>query len=259
MAEAIPRRVSKQALTEIDMRNAVVTGGSRGIGRAVAVKLAAQGCAVVANYAGSAEDAEATVRTIEAAGGRALAIRADVALPEEVARLFDETEARLGAPDIVVASAGVMAAAPLADASDADFDRIIGVNLRGTFNVFREAARRLADDGRLIGFSSTTLALNAPGYGLYNASKGAVEAMVRVAAKELGSRGITVNAVAPGPVETELFLHGKSAADVERMAKMAPQQRLGQPGDIAALVAFLASPQAAWVNGQIVRANGGIA
>ena len=136
---------------------------------------------------------------------------------------------------------------------------MIDVNLRGTFNVFREAARRVRDDGRLIGLSSTTLALNAPGYSLYNATKGAVEGMVRVVAKELGGRGITVNAVAPGPVETGLFLDGKSDADVQRMAGMAPQKRLGQPDDIAALVAFLASPQAAWVSGQIVRANGGIA
>lgn len=241
------------------MRTAIVTGASRGIGRACAITLATQGLAVVVNYAGSDGEAAQVVSEIENAGSRALAVQADVASASDVARLFDQAEAAFAGIDVVVSSAGVMTTGHIAEVGDDEFDRVIDVNLRGTFNVFREAARRVRDDGRLIGLSSTTLALNAPGYSLYNATKGAVEGMVRVVAKELGGRGITVNAVAPGPVETGLFLDGKSDADVQRMAGMAPQKRLGQPYDIAALVAFLASPQAAWVSGQIVRANGGIA
>jgi len=241
------------------MRTAIVTGASRGIGRACAITLATQGLAVVVNYAGSDGEAAQVVSEIENAGSRALAVQADVASASDVARLFDQAEAAFAGIDVVVSSPGVMTTGHIAEVGDDEFDRVIDVNLRGTFNVFREAARRVRDDGRLIGLSSTTLALNAPGYSLYNATKGAVEGMVRVVAKELGGRGITVNAVAPGPVETGLFLDGKSDADVQRMAGMAPQKRLGQPDDIAALVAFLASPQAAWVSGQIVRANGGIA
>lgn len=241
------------------MRTAIVTGASRGIGRACAITLAAQRFAVVVNYAGSADEAAQVVREIESAGGKALAVQADVASATAVARLFDGAEAAFDGIDVVVSSAGVMTNGPIAEVADDEFDRVIGINLRGTFNVFRETARRVRDDGRLIGLSSTTLALNAPGYGLYNATKGAVEGIVRVAAKELGGRGITVNAVAPGPVETGLFLDGKSEADVQRMAGMAPKKRLGRPDDIAGVVAFLASPQAAWVNGQVVRANGGIA
>ncbi len=241
------------------MKTALITGGSRGIGRASALALAKAGCAIVVNFADSTEDAEETVNEIETSGGRATAVRADVAVAAEVRTLFETATQTYGGVDIVVASAGIMTPSALADATDDDFDRHFAVNVRGTFNAFREAARRVRDGGRLIGFSSTTLALNAPGYGIYNATKGAVEGMIRVAAKELGSRGITANAVAPGPVETELFLHGKSDADIERMAGMAPMKRLGQPEDIASLIAFLASPDAAWINGQIIRANGGIA
>ena len=241
------------------MRTAIITGASRGIGRASAIALAAQGLAIVVNYAGSDEEAAKVVHEIEAAGGTAHAIKADVASASDVARLFDETETAFGGIDVVIASAGVMMVGAIADVSDDDYDRLTGVNLRGTFNVFREAARRLRDDGRLIGLSSSTLALNAPGYGLYNATKGAVEGMVRVIAKELGGRRITVNAVAPGPVETSFFLDGKSDADIERMKTMVSLKRLGQPDDIAQVIVFLASSEAGWVNGQIVRANGGIA
>lgn len=241
------------------MRVAVVTGGSRGIGRATSSILASRGFAVIVNYAGSDDDAAQVVADIETAGGRAKAVKADVASTQAVRALFDEAERSFGGIDVVVASAGVMNASPIADATDDDFDRHIDVNLRGSFNVFREAASRVRDNGRLIGFSSTTLALNAPGYSIYNATKGAIEGMVRVVAKELGGRGITVNAVAPGPVETELFMGGKPQDVIDRMAALAPLRRLGQPGDIAALVAFLASAEAGWINGQIVRANGGIA
>lgn len=241
------------------MKSAIITGGSRGIGRASAIALARQGHAVVINYANSADDAENTVREIAAFGGTAIKVAADVAFSTQVSDLFSVARTEFGGVDIVVASAGVMAPSAIADTTDEEFDRHFKTNVRGSFNVFREAARQVRDGGRIIGFSSTTLALNAPGYSIYNATKGAVEGMIRVVAKELGSRAITVNAIAPGPVETGLFLRGKSDADIERMAAMAPLQRLGQPDDIARLVAFLASAEAAWVNGQVVRANGGIA
>lgn len=241
------------------MQVAIVTGGSRGIGRAASVALARRGFAVVVNYAGSADDAAVVVSQIETIGGEAIAIKADVASAEQVKALFDGAQQRFGGIDVLVACAGVMTPSPLAKVTDEDFDRHFNVNVRGTFNAFREAANRVRDNGRLIGFSSTTLALNAPGYSIYNATKGAVEGMVRVVAKELGGRGITVNAVAPGPVETELFLRGKPQELVDRMASMAPLNRLGQPDDIAEVVAFLASREAGWVNGQVLRANGGIA
>ena len=241
------------------MKTVVVTGGSKGIGRACARALAKQGFAVVINFASSVAAADAAVLEIEAAGGAATAVRADVAAREEVQALFETAKQTYGGIDAVVACAGVMTSCWLAEASDADFDRQFQVNVRGTFNAFREAARHLRDRGRLIGFSSTTLALNAPGYAIYNATKGAVEGMVRVVAKELASRHITVNAVAPGPVETELFLRGKSDADVARMAGMTPMARLGQPEDIAQVVSFLCSEDAAWVSGQVLRANGGLA
>ncbi|RAX41333.1 SDR family oxidoreductase [Rhizobium tropici] len=241
------------------MQVAIVTGGSRGIGRAASVALARRGFAVVVNYAGSADDAAVVVSQIETIGGEAIAIKADVASAEQVKALFDGAQQQFGGIDVLVACAGVMTPSPLAKVTDEDFDRHFTVNVRGTFNAFREAANRVRDNGRLIGFSSTTLALNAPGYSIYNATKGAVEGMVRVVAKELGGRGITVNAAAPGPVETELFLRDKPQELVDRMASMAPLNRLGQPDDIAEVVAFLASREAGWVNGQVLRANGGIA
>jgi len=238
---------------------AIVTGGSRGIGRAVAERLAGDGVAVAITYATSPESAHEMVRTVQRAGGRAVAIRADVADAELMDALFSQAESEFGGIDIVVTSAGIMRPALLAEATDTDFSDHVAVNIRGTFNALREAALRIRDGGRIITFSSTTLALNAPGYGIYNATKGAVEGFTRVLAKELGPRGVTVNAVAPGPVETELFLAGKTMADVQRLAGLAPQHRIGQPVDIADAVALLASPDAGWINGQIVRVNGGVA
>ncbi len=238
---------------------AIVTGGSRGIGRAVAQRLAGDGVAVGITYVTSAESAHEMVQSVQQVGGRAVAVRVDVADAGQVKALFDQVESEFGGVDIAVTSAGIMRPALLAQATDIEFADHVEVNIRGTFNALREAARRIRDGGRIITFSSTTLALNAPGYGIYNATKGAVEGFTRVLAKELGPRGVTVNAVAPGPVETELFLAGKTTADVERLASLAPQHRIGQPVDIADAVALLVSVDAGWINGQIVRVNGGAA
>jgi len=238
---------------------AVITGGSRGIGRAITERLASDGVAVVVGYAASSEAAREIVTSVSRAGGSAVAVRADVADPGQVATLFDRTESEFGGVDIVVTSAGILRPALIAEATDQDFTEQVEVNIRGTFNALRQAARRISDGGRIVALSSTTLALNAPGYGVYNATKGAVEGFTKVLAKEVGSRGVTVNAVAPGPVETELFLAGKSTSGVERLAGLAPQHRIGQPADIADAVALLVSPDAGWISGQVIRVNGGVA
>lgn len=237
---------------------AIVTGASRGIGAAVAERLARDGFTVVVNYAGSQAPAEALVRKIEAAGGRALAAQGDVANPDAVKRMFDAAETAFGGLDVLVNNAGIMALALLAQSDDALFDRHIAVNLKGSFNTMREAARRLRNGGRIINFSSSVVGLLQPTYGVYAATKAAIEAMTSVLAKEMRGRGITVNAIAPGPTATDLFLDGKSPELVERIAKAAPLERLGQPEDIAAAVAFLAGADGAWINGQTVRANGGM-
>ena len=238
---------------------AVITGGSRGIGRAITERLASDGVAVVVGYAASSEAAREIVTSVSRAGGSAVAVRADVADPGQVAALFDRTESEFGGVDIVVTSAGILRPALIAEATDQDFTEQVEVNIRGTFNALRQAARRISDGGRIVALSSTTLALNAPGYGVYNATKGAVEGFTKVLAKEVGSRGVTVNAVAPGPVETELFLAGKSTSEVGRLAGLAPRQRIGQPADIADAVALLVSPDAGWISGQVIRVNGGLA
>ena len=238
---------------------AVVTGGSRGIRRAVVERLAGDGVAAAVGYASSSEAARGVVARVRLADGSALAVCADVADPEQVAALFDQAELEFGGVDIVVTSAGIMRPALIADATDEDFTEHVEVNMRGTFNALRQAAQRVRDGGCIVTLSSTTLALNAPGYGVYNATKGAVEGFTKILAKEVGSRGVTVNAVAPGPVETELFLAGKSASDVERLAGLAPQHRIGQPADIADAVSLLVCPDAGWISGQVIRVNGGVA
>ena len=237
---------------------ALVTGASRGIGAAIAQRLASDGFTVIVNYAENAAPAEALVRTIEQAGGHALAAKADVSDAADVRRLFDAAETAFGGVDVLVNNAGILNLASIADADDASFDRQIAVNLKGTFNTLREAATRLRAGGRIINFSSSVVALLQPTYAVYAATKAGVEAMTSVFAKELRGRDITVNAVAPGPTATDLFLKGKPQEVVERLAKLAPLERLGQPEDIAHTVAFLAGPDGGWVNGQVLRANGGI-
>lgn len=246
-------------MTQTKKKIAIVTGASRGIGAAIARRLASDDFTVVINYSGEAAPAEELARRIEASGGSALTAKADVSDAQAVARMFDAAEAAFGGVDVLVNNAGILKTLPLAEISDAEFDRHFSINVKGTFNTLREAARRLSDGGRIINFSSTTLALNMPGYAVYNGTKAAVEAFTHVFAKELRGRNITVNAVAPGPIATNLFLNGKSDELVAQFAKMPPLERLGQPDDIASVVAFLAGPDAGWINGQILRANGGVA
>jgi 3-oxoacyl-[acyl-carrier protein] reductase len=244
-------------MTESNSRVAIVTGGSGGIGRAVAERLAADGMRVLVHYAGNPGRAKETVDEIVAAGGTATAIQADVADENEVAALFDEAERRYGGVDVVVHTAGLMLLAPLAELDLDDLDRMHRTNIRGTFVVDQQAARRVRSGGAIINFSTSVTKIALPTYTAYAASKGAVDAMTLILARELRGRDITVNAVAPGPTATPLFLDGKEQSVVDHMASMAPLERLGTPADIAEAVAFLAGP-ARWVNGQVLYANGGI-
>jgi 3-oxoacyl-[acyl-carrier protein] reductase len=237
---------------------AIVTGASRGIGAAIATRLADDGFTVVINYAGSASEADALVEAIEARGGRAIAAQADVSDPAAVARMFDAAQAAFGGIDVLVNNAGIMKLATVTDSDDALFDRQVAINLKGTFNTLREAANRLREGGRIVNLSSSVVGLYQPTYAAYAATKAGVEAMTHVLSKELRGRNITVNAIAPGPTATALFLDGKPQAVVDRLAKLAPLERLGQPEDIAAAVSFLVGPDGAWINGQVIRANGGI-
>jgi 3-oxoacyl-[acyl-carrier protein] reductase len=237
---------------------AIITGASRGIGAAVAERLAADGLTVVINYSGDVKSAEALAKKIEAKGGRALTAKADVSDPNAVRGMFDAAEAAFGGVDVLVNNAGIMKLASIADSDDALFDQQIAINLKGSFNAMREAAKRLRDGGRIINFSTSVVGIKLETYGVYAATKAAIETMTAILSKEMRGRNITVNAVAPGPVGTELFLNGKSQELIDRMAKMNPLQRLGTPQDIAATVSFLAGPDGGWINGQVLRANGGM-
>jgi 3-oxoacyl-[acyl-carrier protein] reductase len=245
-------------MTTQSQKVAIVTGASGGIGTAIAERLAKDGFTVVVNYAGNAASADAVVARIEAAGGRAVAAQADIADAPAVRRMFDSAETAFGGVDVLINTAGIMTLATIAESDDALFDRQIAVNLKGTFNTLREAARRLRNGGRIVNFSSSVVGLLQPTYGVYAGTKAAVEAMTSILAKELRGRNITVNAIAPGPTATKLFLDGKPQEVIDRLAKLAPLERLGQPEDIADAVAFLAGPDGTWINGQTLRANGGI-
>ena len=237
---------------------AIVTGASRGIGAAVAKRLARDGYTVVVNYAGSAQAAESVVREIETAGGRAVSAQADVSKAADARRLFDTAEEVYGGVDVLVNNAGLMILSPVAELKEEDFDRLFDVNVKGSYNTMREAARRLRSGGRIVNFSSSVVSLLQPAYAAYAATKAAIDATTLVLARELRGRDITVNAIAPGPTATDLFLQGKSDELVDRLAKLSPLERLGTPEDIASAVAFLVGPDGGWINGQVLRANGGV-
>lgn len=239
-------------------RCAIVTGSSRGIGAAVAARLAREGLAVLVNYSGDAAPADALVGKIREQGGQALAFKADVADAHQVGAMFAAAQEAFGGVDVLVNSAGIMKLAPLAQCDDALIDAHLAINLKGTINTLREAGAHLRDGGRVINFSSSVVGLYQESYGVYAATKAAVEALTHIFAKEMRGRAITVNAVAPGPVATHLFLDGKDQATIDRIAQAAPLGRLGEPDDIAGVVAFLVGPDGGWVNGQILRANGGV-
>ncbi|MCW2558120.1 MAG: 3-ketoacyl-ACP reductase [Mycobacterium sp.] len=238
-------------------RVAIVTGASGGIGRAVAVRLAEQGMAVAVHYSGNRDRAQETADQVTAAGGRALVVGADVGDEDAIAALFDQVESEFGGVDVVVNTAGIMLLSPLAEFKLDDFDRMHRTNVRGTFVVSQQAARRVRAGGAIINFSTSIVKIALPNYSAYAATKGAVDAMTLILAKEMRGRDVTVNAVAPGPTATPLFLDGKPDEVVDVLRKMSPLERLGEPKDIAEAVAFLAGP-ARWVNGQIVYVNGGV-
>src|SRR3989475_4490363 len=246
-------------MTNSATKSAIVTGASGGIGGSIAKRLAKDGFSVVVNYAGKPAPAQAVVADIKAAGGQAIAVQADVAIAADVERLFKESIDAFGRPNVVVHCAGIMPLFLIASGDVTTFDKVIATNLRGTFLVFAQAAQHVLDGGRIMAFSSSVLAKSFPTYGAYIASKAGVEGLVHVLANELRGRNISVNAIAPGPVATELFLKGKSEEQIAEISKMAPLERIGQPVDIANVVSFLAGPDGGWVNSQVLRANGGFA
>jgi 3-oxoacyl-[acyl-carrier protein] reductase len=239
-------------------RVAIVTGGSRGIGRSVVGELAGHGLAVVVGYAANHAEARQAVAAAEAKGAQAIAMPADVADEAAVSKLFDEVESTFGGVDVVVNAAGVMSLAPLADFDLGVLDAMLRTNVRGTFVVNQQAARRVRPGGAIVNFSSSVIGRILPAYAGYAASKAAVEAMTFILAHELRGRDVTANAVAPGPTATDMFLEGKDEDTISRLAHAVPLERLGTPADAAAVVAFLASPSGHWVNGQTIRVNGGM-
>ncbi|HHL2560804.1 TPA: SDR family oxidoreductase [Yersinia enterocolitica] len=245
-------------MTNTIQQVAIVTGASRGIGAAIAERLAQEGYTVLINYSRADDEAAALVRKIQQVGGNALSAKGDISDPSAVAQLFTKAETAFGGVDVLVNNAGIMSLSTVADSDDEHFDRQIAINLKGSFNGMREAAKRLRNGGRIVNFSTSVVGLKLEKYAVYAATKAAVETMTAILAKELRGRDITVNAVAPGPTATDLFLHGKSPELIEKMAKMTPLERLGTPEDIAAAVAFLVGKDGGWINGQVLRANGGL-
>jgi 3-oxoacyl-[acyl-carrier protein] reductase len=237
---------------------AIVTGASRGIGAAIAMRLATDGYPVVINFAGNRAAADEVLKAVEERGGRGMLFQADVSDPAAVGRLFVAAGKEFGSVDVVVNNAGIMKLSPIAETDDALFDSHVAINLKGTFNVLREAARRVRSGGRIVSLSSSVVGLYFPGYAVYAATKAGVEAMTHVLVKELRGRNVTVNVIAPGPTGTALFLDGKPQSVIDELTHLAPLERLGRPEDIANAVSFLASADGSWVNGQVLRVNGGI-
>ena len=244
-----------------DLQNkvAIITGSSRGIGAEIARRLAAAGARVVINYVSRGEAAYSVHESIKASGGESLVVQADMRISTEVHRLFDETIEHFGRVDILINNAGVLIFKKFSEISDEEFDRVMDSNVKGVFYALREASTRLSDGGRVVTVSSTVTRMLLPKYGAYAASKGAIEQLTRVFAKEMGERGITANIVSPGPVNTELFTTGKTEQDIERISAMSVLNRVGETGEIAELVLFLVSNEAGWVTGQNISASGGIA
>ncbi len=246
-------------MTDTMNRAVIITGATGGIGHAVALRLAKDGFAITTAYAGNAARGEELASTIRSSGGAAIAVKADVNVVSDVERLFKTTLETFGRIHAVVHTAGIMPLSKIADGDLEIFDKVIATNLRGTFIVLSQAAKYVSEGGRILVFSSSVLAKSFPGYGAYCASKGGVEALVHVLANELRGRNITVNAVAPGPTGTELFLKGKSQELIDELAKMTPIERLGTPEDVANAISFLAGHDGGWVNAQVFRVNGGFA
>ena len=238
---------------------AIVTGSSRGIGAEIARALARAGAKVIVNYAVNQKAAEAVCAEITQAGGEALAVKADVSNSAEMRKLFDAAVDRFKCVNILVNNAGVLLSSSIANTSDEEFDRVLNINVKSVFYALREAATRLADGGRVVSLSSTVTRLMLPNYGAYAASKGAIEQLTRIFAKEVGARGITANIISPGPVHTEMFTTGKNEETIKRMASMSFMGRIGKPEDIAGVVLFLVSDDAGWVTGQNISASGGLA
>ncbi|HEX3712154.1 MAG TPA: SDR family oxidoreductase [Trebonia sp.] len=247
------------AVRDLEERVAVITGAGGEIGMAIASRLAVMGAVVVVNHrdGSDAEAAQRTAAAVEAAGSGCAVVEADISDPAAVRRPFDTAVTEFGRLDILVNNAGVGVFGPVTDLTDADFERAVAVNLRGVFLSCREAGPRLADGGRVITLSSSSTAVSLPGYGLYSATKAAAEQLSRSLARELGARGITVNVVSPGPIDTAAFRRGKSEETIERLRKMSPLNRLGTPEDVAAAIGLLCQPAAGWITGQNIRVNGG--
>ncbi len=246
-------------MSTLNEKVVLVTGASRGIGATIARQLANAGARVIINYAGSKEAAEKLVSEIRDAGGNALALQADVSKADQVKNLFDASIAYYGRIDVLVNNAGIMINKLVKDTTDDDFSRSFDINVKGTFNTLREAATRLADNGTVINFSTSVLRIMLPTYGIYVATKAAVEQLTRVFAKEVGPRGINVNSVSPGPTNTELFMNGKSQEVVARLASLSAFNRIGEPEDIAKVIVFLVSDEAKWISAQNIGINGGMA
>lgn len=241
----------------LDGKVAIVTGASRGIGKAIVLQLAAEGARVVVNYTSSPEKAEAVVHAITEENGEAVAIQADISKLDEVERLFSETLQAFEKIDILVNNAGIMINKPILEATEEDFDKIFAVNVKGTYFTCQQAMKHMSEYGRIVNISTSVVGQMFPAYSMYAGTKGAVEQFTRQLAKEFGSKQITINAVAPGPVNTELFTEGKSEAQIEGLKKMNAFNRLGEPEDISSVISFLASKESQWITGQTLRVNGG--